>query len=157
MKASKLSIGNKEKSKIFGPLKIANQAFQQKYPGDRPDRQAVHTVYGGAHLFKSTTAASLGKVAIQSFLEYAPNFVVLAQVLQLPGYESLPKTKRSTNALVKKYKSLSDQTRKGQTFNLAYEVYEKVLAKLGREAVEDFRIDFEDGYRQGSRQRHQAK
>src|SRR5687767_16014068 len=30
--------------------------------------------------------------------------------------------------------------------NLAKTVYERVSAKLGREPVEDFRIDFEDGY-----------
>ena len=34
-------------------LAEANDAFSRRYPGDRPDRQPVHTVYGGAHLFKS--------------------------------------------------------------------------------------------------------
>lgn len=146
LKLTKLSIDKKKKAKIFGDLKVANQAFQAQNPGDRPERQAVHTVYGGAHLFKSTTAASLAKVALNAFLEYAPNFVVLAHALELPGHETLPKAKRSVDALVKKYQQQSPKTRKAQTGWLAYEVYQKVIAKLEREAVEDFRIDFEDGF-----------
>ena len=45
---------------IWSKLKKANTAFAAMYPGDRSDRQAVHTVYGGAHLFKAGTAKALG-------------------------------------------------------------------------------------------------
>ena len=34
-------------------LQETNLAFAAKSPGERTDRQPVHTVYGGAHLFKS--------------------------------------------------------------------------------------------------------
>src|SRR3954471_3408335 len=44
-------------------LGVANRAFMQIYPGDRAARQPVHTVYGGAQLFKAETTARLGAVA----------------------------------------------------------------------------------------------
>ena len=40
---------------IEARLARANAEFAARYPGDSPDRQPVHTVYGGAHLFKSDT------------------------------------------------------------------------------------------------------
>ena len=39
-------------------LGAANRAFMQTYPGDRAARQPVHTVYGGAQLFKAETAVA---------------------------------------------------------------------------------------------------
>jgi hypothetical protein len=50
-----LSIPENERESLLGTLKIANLKFQQLYPGDKPDRQPVHTVYGGANLFKADT------------------------------------------------------------------------------------------------------
>ena len=44
-------------------LGAANRAFMQVYPGDRAARQPVHTVYGGAQLFKAETTSRLGAVA----------------------------------------------------------------------------------------------
>ena len=44
-------------------LGAANRAFMQTYPGDRAARQPVHTVYGGAQLFKAETTSRLGAVA----------------------------------------------------------------------------------------------
>ena len=38
-------------------LRPANLAFIALHPGDAPARQPVHTVYGGAHLFRADTAA----------------------------------------------------------------------------------------------------
>ena len=32
----------------------------KRFPGESGQRQPVHTVYGGAHLFKSDTAIKLG-------------------------------------------------------------------------------------------------
>jgi citrate lyase beta subunit len=75
----------------------------------------VHTVYGGAHLFKSDTAVRLGQLAMKSFESFAPDAETFGAALDLP--EAVRKT-----------------------------VYERVREKLTREAVEDFRIDFEDGY-----------
>jgi citrate lyase beta subunit len=41
---------------------------------------------------------------------------------------------------------MSEEMRKLENCWLAYTVYNKIKAKLEREAVEDFRIDFEDGF-----------
>ena len=52
---------------LTGSLRDANEEFSRHYPGETGRRQPVHTVYGGAHLFKSDTAKRLGSQApIQS-------------------------------------------------------------------------------------------
>jgi citrate lyase beta subunit len=48
-------------------------------------RQAVHTVYGGAHLFRADTAPRLGVLALRALEEYAPTADELARVLELPA------------------------------------------------------------------------
>jgi len=78
-------------------------------------RQPIHTVYGGAHLFKADTAAKLGATALRVMNEHAPDAGALAAAIDLPQA-------------------------------LAERVYARVKEKLTREAVEDFRLDFEDGY-----------
>ncbi len=80
------------------------------------DRQPVHTVYGGAQLFKAETPARLGALALELIRNYAPDAPAFAQCLGLPPGE------------------------------LAAAVFDRTVAKLEREPVEDFRIDFEDGY-----------
>ena len=44
---------------ISGKLRSAMQPFAKTYPGESGRRQPVHTVYGGAHLFKSDSAGRL--------------------------------------------------------------------------------------------------
>jgi hypothetical protein len=81
----------------------------------RTTRQPIHTVYGGAHLFKSDTGAKLGTTALRVLDEHAPDAAALASAL-------------------------------GLSAATAERVYSRVREKLGREPVEDFRLDFEDGY-----------
>ncbi len=78
-------------------------------------RQPIHTVYGGAHLFKADTAAKLGAAAIKTLDAHAPDPATLAAALGIA-----PAT--------------------------GGRVYVRVREKLAREPVEDFRLDFEDGY-----------
>src|SRR5579884_2056129 len=78
-------------------------------------RQPVHTVYGGAHLFREDSAPRLGRKALETLRQYAPDAATLAEAL-----------------------GLSSAT--------AEMVYGRVVAKLEREPVEDYRIDFEDGF-----------
>lgn len=112
----KLSIPEKEKESLLARLQKANLQFQQTYPGDKPDRQPVHTVYGGANLFKSDTCIKMGGIALRNLQTYAPDAATLAEALRWEN-----------NAL-------------------AQSVYDKIIQKLHTEAVEDFRIDFEDGF-----------
>jgi citrate lyase beta subunit len=100
-------------------LKRANAIVARDYPGESGARQPVHTVYGGAHLFSSDVAPKLGALALAALNEHAPTPEVFARVLGLD---------RAAGA------------------GFETTVYERVVAKLRREPVEDFRIDFEDGY-----------
>ena len=102
-----------EVAQISAALSDANKAFMRHYPGESNRRQAVHTVYGGAHLFRADSAQKLGTVALRSLEEYAPNAETLSGAIGLDGSEK---------------------------------IYARVVEKLRREAVEDFRLDFEDGY-----------
>ncbi|HEY7575532.1 MAG TPA: phosphoenolpyruvate kinase [Thermoanaerobaculia bacterium] len=100
---------------ILEDLRRGNAAFAERYPGDSPGRQPVHTVYGGAQVFKSDTAPRLGALALRALEDYAPDSASFAAAIGLPE-------------------------------RLAPKIHERVIEKLRREPVEDFRIDFEDGY-----------
>ncbi|MGI8432846.1 MAG: DUF6986 family protein [Chthoniobacterales bacterium] len=113
----KTTLPPNEVEKISVSLSEANQAFMRHYPGESNRRQAVHTVYGGAHLFKADSPARLGAVALRALEEYAPDAVTLAQSLGVRGDEDLWQL-----------------------------IHDRIVEKLQREPVEDFRLDFEDGY-----------
>lgn len=100
---------------ISSRLEQANRKFSRAYPGESGRRQPVHTVYGGAHLFKADSCRKLGGLAMRSFEEYAPDAATLAEAVGLP-------------------------------LAVASLVHPRVVGKLQQEAVEDFRIDFEDGF-----------
>jgi len=140
------SIADIEKEILLNSLKTANLKFQQIYPGDKPDRQAVHTVYGGANLFKSDTCIRMGDIALKSLQNYSPDFITLAKVLEMQGHQDLPDDKKKAAKLVKKLDKMTGEERKKHPAWLAYTVYNKIISKLQTEAVEDFRIDFEDGF-----------
>ncbi|MBI4061278.1 MAG: phosphoenolpyruvate kinase [Elusimicrobia bacterium] len=99
----------------FSALAGQNGLHVKRYPGDAFARQPVHTVYGGAHLFKSDSAKKLGELALRALSRYAPDAITFSRAV---GMDEI----------------------------LALKVYDRVVEKLRREAVEDFRIDFEDGY-----------
>ena len=84
-------------------------------------------MYGGANLFKSDAALSLGERALEILETYAPNHEIFGKVFGL--------------------KNENDFSKK---------VYNKVVAKLKAEAIEDFRIDFEDGYGNRSNEEEDA-
>ena len=75
---------------VLSHLRKANLSFAGQFPGDQGTRQAVHTVYGGAHIFKSDTAQKLGGLALKSLSEYAPDFVTFARAIGLKGSDKLP-------------------------------------------------------------------
>ncbi|MBL0103334.1 MAG: phosphoenolpyruvate kinase [Bacteroidetes bacterium] len=142
----KLSIPTDITENVLSELKTANLAFQHIYPGEQPHRQPVHTVYGGANLFKSDTTVKMGQIALKSFKTNAPNFAILAKVLELTGHESLPSTENEIKALEGRLERLSHADLKKEHAWLSYTVYKKIAQKLEHEGVEDFRIDFEDGF-----------
>ena len=142
----KLSIKEGDKKDLLKKLGKANLKFQKTYPGDKPDRQPVHTVYGGANLFKADTCKKMGEIALRNLQTYAPNFVVLAKAIHLQGHQQLPDDQNEIDQLVKQLQNRSEEERKKYPAWLAHAVYNKIVQKLKTEAVEDFRIDFEDGF-----------
>jgi citrate lyase beta subunit len=79
-------------------------------------RQPVHTVFGGAHLFRAGVVSRFRELALASLDAYAGDAAGFQAAFGI-----------ASNAL-------------------AGRVREKVLDKLQREPIEDYRIDFEDGY-----------
>ena len=140
----KLTIPDQARDKVLNELHSANMAFQKIYPGEKPERQPVHTVYGGANLFKSDTTKKMGQTALKNFVTYAPDFTILANVLNLSGSNNL--SGKNASDLEKELSKLSPSDQKKHPAWLANAVYNKVVKKLSTEAVEDFRIDFEDGF-----------
>lgn len=113
--AVRTTLSEKKLSKSLDRVLRAQERVLALYPGDSGARQPVHTVYGGAHLFKADTARKLGELALRALDTYAPDAATFAEAIGLRG-------------------------------DLAPKVYDRVRDKLRREAVEDFRVDFEDGY-----------
>ena len=133
--------------KINGRLQAANTIFNRAHPGESPDRQPVHTVYGGAHIFKAGSAQKMGKSALNHLKTYAPNFVDFAKALELKGHNSLPESDEGIMDLLDQINRDPEAVQKmNEAAFFAYTVFQHVLEKLDREPVEDFRIDFEDGY-----------
>ena len=88
----------------------ANDEFTRHYPGETGLRQPVHTVYGGAHLFKSDSAKRLGSLARRSLDQFAPDFLTFARAIGLPGSDELPESFDEANDLVS---LLRNRTRTG--------------------------------------------
>jgi len=122
----KTSLSQDALAPMFSRLRDANYVFAQRYPGEKSGRQPVHTVYGGAHLFRANTAPRLGERALAALAEYAPDSVTFARAIDVPSAARLYESSRAVR--------------------FAENVYARVVEKLHREPVEDFRIDFEDGY-----------
>src|SRR2546425_8994032 len=128
-------------------LRASNSTFMNIYPGETGRRQPVHTVYGGAHLFRADSAVRLGQVAQRTLQEYAPDFVVFARALGLPRSDELPDVLDYATGLRQRLETEPDAVREeNKAAWLAHAIYARVQEKLKREPVEDFRIDFEDGY-----------
>lgn len=104
-------------SPLYERLQQANATHATRYPGESDRRQPLHTVYGGAHLFQPDTAPKLGALALRSLEDFG-----------------------STPA------SFADAIGLAVDRELAQRIYERIVEKLRREPVEDFRIDFEDGF-----------
>ena len=111
------SLTPRDLSPILSGLRTANAAAAKAYPGESEERQPVHTVYGGAHLFSADTAPKFGALALAALDEYARSGAAFAKALGLRSEGGFADTVRA-----------------------------RVADKLRREPVEDFRLDFEDGY-----------
>ena len=87
------------------------------YPGDPIGRQPVHTFIGGADTFTHDAAQRAGEQAVLLMDKFARTAKAFGDVLGLPDDAIFVET-----------------------------VSARVTKKLEREPIEDYRIDFEDGY-----------
>lgn len=143
----KNSLTEESLKEISARLSETNNEFAASYPGESGRRQPVHTVYGGAHLFKSDSAGRLGGLARRSLDQFAPDFITFAKAIGLPGADTLPETLLEDPKLMAQLEANPSEIREqNASVWLAHSVYSRVNEKLRREPVEDFRIDFEDGY-----------
>jgi len=141
------SLSGSSLSDLSERLQQANEEYTRHYPGETGHRQPVHTVYGGAHLFKSDSARRLGSLARRSLDQFAPDFLIFARAIDLPGESELPESFDEATELVTFLNEEPERARKEKKGAwLAHTIYRRVIEKLEREPVEDFRIDFEDGY-----------
>ncbi|HTE43925.1 MAG TPA: hypothetical protein VK636_01670 [Gemmatimonadaceae bacterium] len=97
-------------------VREANLAFATRYPGESDSPQPVHTLIEGAQYFTADVAARRGAHALLALDDFAPDTATFADVFGIPGH-------RAVNA-----------------------VEQRVRDKLSTDPVEDYRIDFEDGY-----------
>ncbi len=126
-------------------LASANREFASRYPGPSPDRQPVHTVYGGAHLYKATTAARLGELALAALERYGADPVQFATGVGFVPPGSLEGLRAED--IAERFVSDPEGLRRERAPAwLAAAVFARVVGKLKTEPVEDFRIDFEDGF-----------
>lgn len=106
---------------VFTDLEQSDAAMAAAYPGARVGRQPVHAVYGGANRFAADLVAKFGRIAGDALVRFAVDGRTFGSALGLSG-----------------------TTRSGES--IADEVLARVRHKLATEPVEDYRIDFEDGY-----------
>jgi citrate lyase beta subunit len=106
----------------LGFLAEANARTAAHYRGERSTRQPVHTVYGGAQLYRADTTERLAESARRAMATYARDPAELARGVGLAAPAGVSREWLEST------------------------LYERVRQKLDREAVEDFRIDFEDGF-----------
>ena len=109
---------NDKEFKIFSTdLNTGNREIHSYFSGQSDVRQPVHVVYGGAHLYKSDINDKFSRMSLRMLDEYASSPQALAAAIRFEGNPEIMD-----------------------------KVYQRVRNKLEREALEDFRIDFEDGY-----------
>ncbi|MFD7645472.1 DUF6986 family protein [Kitasatospora sp. NPDC059795] len=111
-----VSFSDAARAAVEALLTPVDAELTRRYPGERPARQPVHTVYVPADAYGAHTVREWGARALAVFDEHAGTPARLARALGVPD-----------DAL------LAD-------------VHARVRAKLAREPIEDLRIDFEDGY-----------
>lgn len=111
-----MSIDPAELADVTAALWEANLVFRGSYAGDRGGWQPVHTFIEGAQHFTADVAARRGALALATLDAYAPDDATFGAALGIESHPALQLIAR------------------------------RVRDKLTREPIEDYRIDFEDGF-----------
>jgi citrate lyase beta subunit len=99
-------------------LDAADRDIARWSVGETGGRVPVHTLYGGAHLYRADITRKVSDVALRAMDEHLPDAARFAHAFDLSG---LP-------------------------HDLVRRVHDRVREKLAAQPVEDLRVDFEDGY-----------
>jgi citrate lyase beta subunit len=99
-------------------LDAANQEYVERHPGERAERQPVQSFIEGAQHFRADTIPIIRARSLDALVRFAPDGDALARAMVFNGRERV----------------------------FADDVHRRVERKLGAEPVEDYRIDFEDGF-----------
>ena len=123
----------------------ANRAFMRATRAIAPARQPVHTVYGGAHLFKAETTRRLGELALRSMARYARD---AARVRARRGLRRAATLRAPTppRCATRSSATRTRCARSAPTPGSRSPSTSACWPSSQREPVEDFRIDFEDGF-----------
>lgn len=97
-------------------LREANLSFARRYRGDDDRRHPVQTLIEGAQHFAADVARRRGAQALRALDEYASTTDAMGRAFGIVDHPALPT------------------------------IATRVREKLAREPIEDYRIDFEDGY-----------
>ena len=116
MKSARSSLDPAFVADAAAALREANLAFASRYPGESDSPQPVHTLIQGAQHFVFDISSRCRAVALRALDAYAPDATTLGRALGIPEHSQLEA------------------------------IYSRVRRKLEREPLEDYRIDFEDGY-----------
>lgn len=101
-----------------GALDAANEAYVRRHAAVRPERQPVQSFIEGAQHFRADAIPMLGARALDALERNAGDAGALARAMLFGERER----------------------------SVAADVHDRVSRKLRTEPVEDYRIDFEDGY-----------
>ncbi|MEQ1504649.1 MAG: hypothetical protein ABMB14_20585 [Myxococcota bacterium] len=104
----------------------------------------VHTLRVAADAFTHDSVRRAGARALRLVQSYAPDSVVLALALRLPGFEAMPTDPGRVDALLARLEQGDPQVPPGA--RLAHEVYRRLLRQLQVAPVQDLRIDFHDAF-----------
>ncbi|MEK7724894.1 MAG: aldolase/citrate lyase family protein [Acidobacteriota bacterium] len=129
-------------------IQLFESKLQEKFITQNSElRTPIHVVYGGADRFSAETPQKFGKLALKSLESFAPNFVEFANAMWLKGCDTLPIYEDAIAEI--EFKLIENPEKvKDENFPawFAWTIYNRTIEKLKREPIEDFRIDFEDGY-----------
>jgi citrate lyase beta subunit len=99
-------------------LETANDEYVRRHPGERAERQPVQSFIEGAQHFRADTIPSIRAAALGALERFAPDGESLARAMVFNGRERV----------------------------VADDVHRRITRKLETEPLEDYRIDFEDGF-----------
>jgi hypothetical protein len=114
--APKASLDPSAVAEAEAALRDANLAFAQRYPGESDRPQPVHTFIEGAQRFSFDVARRRAKDALHALDSFAPTGEVFGRAM-----------------------GIADHPKLGTIMG-------RLREKLDREPIEDYRIDFEDGF-----------